>query len=299
MKLLTNKLEESEMKKNVILLVLFILLSYCGYSQYEETPTWVSGKHIMESSFNMMDLKNDLIGFSLRTDYISILTAYLRKESNVIFTTYLNSGNRYAFAGSGDDNATDVDIYLLNTEGDIVVKDASTSKNPIVYYSPSVSGNYTVKLKLYNSISVGCFCNLLMLVQGGDNIDIDDIKNALLKTIGACVYMHGINSDIKFFDNDNQWCMYGSVLKKGSSNAIENLQFGSEDLVFLAWGDENTTDIDLKISDKNGTVLCQDTESRDIAFCGFSTSMYSTYQLEYKNYASTGNAVVIAVVMTK
>lgn len=287
------------MKNRAILITILLQIVCLTKAQYNEPSDWLSGTKMVESVANMLELKSNLYGYSLRTDYTSMFTAFLSKGNAITFTTYLNSGNNYAFAASGDDNANDVDIYVTNKSGVEVAKDESTSRNPCVYFTPKYSGNYTVKLKLYNAETSGCFCNLLTLIEGGENIGVENITTAMYNTILACAYMYSINNDIKFLNNYNQWCMYGSVLNNGSSNAIENLKIGTEDIILLAWGDDNTSDVDVKLFDKYQNVVCEDTENRALAVCSCSTSSYNSYKLQYKNYRSSGPAVIIAVIMTK
>lgn len=60
----------------------------------------------------------------------------------------LTAGRDYIFAGACDSDCTDLDIHIMDTNGDIVASDTDSDDNPMVRYSPSQSGKFAVIPKL-------------------------------------------------------------------------------------------------------------------------------------------------------
>ncbi|MCY4594094.1 MAG: hypothetical protein OXC19_04770 [Bryobacterales bacterium] len=61
------------------------------------------------------------------------------------------AGHSYRIAGAGDEDATDLDICVYDSDGDEVDCDASTDNIPVVEFTARRSGTFRAVMRLYKS----------------------------------------------------------------------------------------------------------------------------------------------------
>jgi len=69
-------------------------------------------------------------------------------ESPNAWTVNLTAGERYVFLGACDDDCDNLDIELLNSANVVVASDLAPDDFPMVRYSPSATGAFTVRTHL-------------------------------------------------------------------------------------------------------------------------------------------------------
>ena len=107
-------------------------------------------------------------GFKLQNNSFSIGGGWLKKSSEwaPIYTVKLNAGQKYRFLASGDDDATDVDLKVVDAKNNEVAIDDDTARDAVVNYTPRVSGRYTVHIRLYASRNdVDAVCLSVMMAK--------------------------------------------------------------------------------------------------------------------------------------
>ena len=71
----------------------------------------------------------------------------------------LTAGTKYRFLAAGDNNAKDVDLEVQDATGKVVVFDERTNPEAVVDFTPTVSGRYLVRIRLYDSQDrTSCVC---------------------------------------------------------------------------------------------------------------------------------------------
>lgn len=78
-------------------------------------------------------------------DQFALLTV---SESPNVWAVNLTAGERYAFLGACDDDCDNLDIELVNSANVVVASDLAPDDFPIVRYSPSATGAFTVRTHL-------------------------------------------------------------------------------------------------------------------------------------------------------
>lgn len=63
----------------------------------------------------------------------------------------LSSGLQYIFVAFGDDDATDVDVYIYDEHWNLISKDADSSNLAVAKAAPSWTGLFHIVVKLYSS----------------------------------------------------------------------------------------------------------------------------------------------------
>ena len=83
-----------------------------------------------------------------------------------LFTVKLEAGVDYRFLAAGDNDARDVDLDIRDPDGNTVAVDDKTDPEAVVNYSPTKTGIYTVRIRLYESQdNLPCVCLAIMMVK--------------------------------------------------------------------------------------------------------------------------------------
>jgi hypothetical protein len=132
------------------------------------------GPYITQASARLaklVDAGNDK-GYNLHNNSFSLGGGWLKQSEEwvSIYSIQLTAGKKYRFLATGDDDAKDVDLRVLNAKGDVVAKDESTAVDAVVDYSPKTTGKYKVEIRLFASKKAGgrevdCVCISAVMVK--------------------------------------------------------------------------------------------------------------------------------------
>ena len=75
----------------------------------------------------------------------------------------LNGGTAYRVVGSCDAECHNVDIELIDNSGSVVASDMLDDDVPVVNYTPSANGHYTVRILMQNCTLAPCFTGARIL----------------------------------------------------------------------------------------------------------------------------------------
>ena len=83
-----------------------------------------------------------------------------------IYTVQLTEGRKYRFLAAGDNDTKDLDLEIQDSTGKTLASDEDIAATAVVDFAPSVSGRYTVRLRLFDSQNeVPCFCFVAVMVK--------------------------------------------------------------------------------------------------------------------------------------
>ncbi|MBI2806328.1 MAG: hypothetical protein HYX68_15220 [Planctomycetes bacterium] len=122
------------------------------------------GKYITEATVELIKMVNTAngAGYKLQDNSFSIGGGWLRQSASTwvpLYTVQLQGGRDYRFLASGDADARDVDLRVLDSNNQVVASDASTARNALVNYRPTNTGRFTVQIRLYSSANnLPCVC---------------------------------------------------------------------------------------------------------------------------------------------
>lgn len=109
----------------------------------------------------------DRVGFT--RNHFGLLGGLFEKGQSMTQEVTLSEGVQYVFIAGGDPDVIDMNIYLRDAADAVIAKDDLPDVNPIVVYTPSVTGRYRVELKLQDSqANRDAFCVLLLLKRVGN-----------------------------------------------------------------------------------------------------------------------------------
>lgn len=255
---------------------------------------WGPGVRMTESVARIMGSARTL---STRTDLgyddnVSILSAFLLEGGDVRFNRTYEAGKRYVILGGGDSEARDVDIEVLDASGEVVGRDTLTDAAPIVRFTPTVTGTYTLRLKLYSGKPA--FCTAAILREGGYTIPVGNLVDALHGLIARCNALdRNVRQRVTFHDTPNTWAMMGAVFSPGESQTVTKVNLGTGERVILSSGDSNTRDIDLFVLDESDSVRAKDDDEDATPVVSLTTRSASSSGLRVTNARSNGKSLIL------
>lgn len=229
---------------------------------------------------------------------VCFVGAFLQPSTQAGLTVTLNAGTEYAFVGGGGSTAIDVDIRVANSSGTILASDVQSDANPVVTFTPSYTGSYTIYLRLYSSRQgYGSFCSMALMKYGGYTIPVARLDEALnrITALGSNLNER-VSSDTRLNDQQGQWCFWGGVVNSGEDLSISNLNLGYGRQAIVAAGDSNVSDADLLLTASGERAEDDKTDATPVIIHRTSGSKY--YALRIKNHSSYGRAVLMASILT-
>jgi hypothetical protein len=256
------------------------------------------GDYIGEASQRL----GDMIEGASRADYGLYLDSFLLGGSFVklnqgnwvkIAEVDLERANSYIFLAAGDGDALDVDVQVLDPNGNMVAQDVTNNVTASAEYSPAVSGRYALRLRLAASRgNFPCYCMAAMLRKGtGDK--------RLLTSKGASGYINQAAGRLgRMIDNSTRagyrpaadaLLLTGAELRQSKTDWIE---LGTVDLdpnctyIVMGAGDADATDVDIQIQSPDRTVVAKDDSTNVDATVEYRPPARGRYTIRMRLFAS-------------
>ena len=230
---------------------------------------------------------------------ICFLGALLKKNGGSCeFNISLSDSKTYMFVGGGDDDATDVDIKIKDSKGNVVGSDTKTDNEPIVKFRPAESGTYTIVLS--NHSDMLAFCALVVLHSGGHVMNVDNMDNTISKIFSLCNALDENTSEsLSFHDESNQWCFFGYNMDKSSSETVSNMNLGGKKHYLLGSSQDSDIDVDLCLMNSKATdeIKC-DKENDATPIVDYTTNAASRYGMKITNSSSSSRSFVLTAILT-
>ncbi len=255
-------------------------------------------KQALVNAFTKSELVNTLYDYQYR-DGLASVGAFVKEDNSFTFNLYLSSSEDYVFVGGGDDDVKDIDIIVYDSDGDIVAQDNDDDANPLVNFSPSHSGVYSIKLKLISCDANGSFCVMNFMQKDGVKPSTDKLDQAINKMVKIVNYVDD-EKGTKFLDREGEICFYGfAFAEDGTNSQVNGIDLNEgEKYYMLGMGDDDVNDIDLILMNSDGDKLDSDTEDDATPIITYTADdEYEGLSLKVKNIDSYSNSFVIAVIL--
>ncbi|MBI5480034.1 MAG: hypothetical protein HY906_14300 [Deltaproteobacteria bacterium] len=225
---------------------------------------------------------------------VTFMGALLRPKAFINWRMQMEAGTRYAFLGGGDDGASDVDLAVIDANGQTLARDQLADAKPVVDFTPRQTGVHVVRMTLAQA-SGPAFCALAVLRQGGFTVPVKNLTASLQK-IMAAGRLASQRAAVRFHEEPNQWALFGAVLRPGDTTTISGLHLEGRQHVFVLAGDANAKVLDLSLLDARGSLVKKDDKPDQVAVV-VARTVDGSYQVAITNVESTGPALVTAVIL--
>jgi hypothetical protein len=209
----------------------------------------------------------------------------------------LQAGQTYVFVAAADEDAGDVDLHVLDSAGEMLEQDIELDPTPIVVFTPAKTGKYTMTLEMADA-EIASFAAVAVLRKGEAPHSLDAITTCRNRILRAGEIAARQGRPVGFMDVENRWAIYGTILAKGESTTVTNVSTDGGDHLFVAVGDDDATDVDLKLMDGAGATVKEDVAADATPLFTMAMPSGRAFQLEISNADAKGPALVMASVLT-
>lgn len=197
--------------------------------------------------------------FGLDDGSSCFIAGYLATDKEIGSGIPLKAGVTYAIIGGGDDDVTDLDLYLKDSEGNIVARDVEKDSNPVIVFKPEEDGRYRVTMKLVSGKTTSSFCAYATLRDGGFDVPASNLNTAYERLITLCTAIDKKIGSAAFHDDEGEIALIGTILKEGETLTQSGIDIGKRRYVMCAATDGRASDLDLKLLDSDDDVVESDT----------------------------------------
>ncbi len=88
---------------------------------------------------------------------VESLYGNLYSSGDETFQVEMRTGNSYAMLGACDDDCGDMDLFLMDRGGNKLDSDTAVDSFPMLNFTPSASGTYTVRVEMFECSTKPCF----------------------------------------------------------------------------------------------------------------------------------------------
>jgi hypothetical protein len=154
----------------------FLAISMVGFMalvlMLSPTPQAAGGdfseKYLKDAADGLTGLLKKALedGYKMQ-DGFSFAGGWLKKDQKKwvsLFYMDLKKGVSYRFLAAGDKDAKDVDLRVIDADGNVLKEDVGTAPDAQVDFTPTVAAKYTIQVRLYESDGdVPCVCLVSVL----------------------------------------------------------------------------------------------------------------------------------------
>lgn len=129
------------------------------------------GPYVTQATQRLVKLiaKANADGYLLTNNSFSIGGGWIKYDPKnwvSLYSVKLVQGRSYRFVAAGDNDAKDVDIQIVDRNGKEVAVDEETNAEALVRFDPQETGEYMVRIRLYDSRNnLPCVCLAVVLMK--------------------------------------------------------------------------------------------------------------------------------------
>ncbi len=279
----------------VAVMVLSQLLASSAHAQ------WAEDQYVEQSLTGCFDLADWFVenGDHGYAPGVSLVGSFMNPGERFSFELQLTDSTRYVIIAAGDEDANDVDLRIMDNKGRVITEDTSTDPDAIIEFRSGRGGTHTVEVELYSADN-DSFVSFVVLSEHGGYVPLSDLDLAATRMLD----IWRVGSDLadeergvlNFNRNENQPCLYGALLDGQELVAVTGLNFGQGEMLAVASGDSDATDIDLVLYDENTRELEADRNYDRDAVVSHRTSSRRSYEVEMINAADEGTIPAFCIV---
>jgi hypothetical protein len=134
---------------NIFIFVLVASVG-CGGSAVQQNRFQLQSQRYLEEAY---DDRLAGRGYNLENE----ISGSLEERRSETHDIRLRGGRSYAILGACDNDCGDLDLFLVDDDGNEIDSDTSADDFPVVRYSPRRNGNFRVRIRMYECDTEPCF----------------------------------------------------------------------------------------------------------------------------------------------
>jgi len=255
-------------------------------------------KYIEESMNRLITKAEKMTDYEFELNNVAIAGGWIDNGKEMALTTEFNGYQSYAIFAYGDNACSDLDIIFEDRKGNVLTRDNLTDNYPIVFYTPTSTDNYTIRIKNAKS-KEKIFCVYAIMRKGSNNYEsINRLKHAYKRFTDLGYNIPGTYNFVE------DCCLIGGLYSEGRSDGISGNYFDiSRYYTFFVAGSYNVEDVDCEIIEQfsrdniSGTTVFKDDSKTSTAICSAYLKSWEYYYFKYINSRSQGNGFIFGGIM--
>lgn len=217
---------------------------------------------------------------------IDVFTGSLDDNEDESVWIDLRRGNDYTIVGVCDNDCDDIDLYIYDDDGDEIDSDVSTDDVPVLTLSPRRSGEFRVRVRMYNCSTEPCYYAFGVYRRSGDSRasrressrggPASQVRRALRNAYDDML------ADRGYDPTDDQW---DGSLDSSEEDSHWITLFRGDSYTFLGACDDDCGDLDLTLYDEDGDQIDVDTSIDAIPTVSVSPRRTGDYRVVVKMYS--------------
>ncbi|MCX7993261.1 MAG: hypothetical protein N2651_06285 [Fimbriimonadales bacterium] len=213
----------------------------------------------------------------------------LRRGESADFTRYFAAGTHYVIYANGSENASDLDLQILDSRGRAIVEDTRSYKDAGVQFTVSASGQYTIRLKMARAQGRALAYFAVFTVDEGWDVPMRDVSAAFSKLTAITSLAQLADYQIARF--------YGFIMRVGEVQAITLSGINTGRHAAVAVGDDLADDLDVAVF-QNGRLIASDTMVDALPIAEFN-SRSGSLEMRVSYESGEGPALVLMALLEK
>ena len=223
-------------------------------------------ERVVRSELQRVGRASEQRGYTMATD---VYQGRLDDDESTNLTVTLERGKDYVMWGVCDQDCSDIDLVIYNSDGDEVDSDLETDDKPLLHVVPSRDGRYKVKVTMVNCSADPCRYGVGLWSKPAGS-ESSSSSTSSTDNNGDDRWQAVVREQLVRAGrvwNDQGYSMSHEIFM-GSLNddASESLNIpldGGTQYVLMGTCDQDCTDVDLIIYDPDGKQIDKDEETDD------------------------------------
>ena len=231
-------------------------------------------ERVVRSQLSQVGAATERNGYHMASD---IYQGRLDDDATTNLSVDLVAGKDYVMWGVCDQDCSDIDLVIYNSNGDEVDSDLQTDDKPLLHVIPTRNGKYRIKVTMVTSSAITDN-------SSGNSGSAGDRWESVVRS--------------QLNDAGGNWADKGYAMShevfmgRLDDDANESLNIpldAGTKYVIVGVCDQDCSDIDLKVTDPSGTEVASDLETNDKPTLQFTAGAAGSYRVKVTMVACTAN----------
>lgn len=200
----------------------------------------------------------------------------------------LQAGTCYAFASLGGDGTTDTDIFILNSEEEIMIQDNETDRDGVVQFCPPTTGSYVLRAQLWSG--EGPLFTVAYQQGASTNANTNDVMATNTTATRSLDESYALlDADIRARGYEAYGEAARGQLAQGGERNINVTLDGGKCYAIVAIGESSVRNLDLIVRDSGGSIVDRDVSTDARPIIRVCAGESGTYQMKISMAEGAGN----------
>jgi hypothetical protein len=230
-------------------------------------------------------------GYTMATE---IYQGRLDDDATTNLTVELQRGKDYIMWGVCDQDCSDIDLIIYDSDGEQVDSDLQTDDKPLLHVIPARNGRYRIKVSMANCSANPCRygVGLWSRASGSGNSSSNNSSSSGEGDRWEAVVRSQLNSEGRTWTDKGFTMSHEVFMGRLDDDANESLNIpldGGTRYVMVGVCDQDCSDVDLTIYDPDGNEVDSDLETNDKPAIELAPRSDGRYRVKVSMVACTAN----------